>query len=283
MCTDADLDVELLRPIQPLLSHIVARTGARAILGEEPHAHALLLESVSRQTCNALLASEAGHPFFLWLLQMIAFKVASSSTDSFFDPDDPVGTTGPRALEGALVEWEGAYTSGSAALVYVLHADALYPLWDSGQADTFREKCKPMGQGADRWANWANTTDIEARGLGGRVVRLCARLEAEEFKPQIYPASFTSHHWAHTWLADKSADALGITGASEGDVVGDVVDEVGQEDAAAPPPLDAATLQALVALDADLGRSAPVVAEAGAGAKGGFWRGLVKNLFLSWL
>ena len=64
----ADLDVELLRPIEPFLELLVARTGARAILGQEPASHALLLENTARQTCNALLASEPGHPFWLWLL-----------------------------------------------------------------------------------------------------------------------------------------------------------------------------------------------------------------------
>ena len=39
----ADLDLELLRPLQPLLEWILRRTGARAILSEEPAAHALLL------------------------------------------------------------------------------------------------------------------------------------------------------------------------------------------------------------------------------------------------
>ena len=53
-----DLDMESLRPIDPLLR------GQRCLVGQEPSAHAALIVSVSRHACNAWLASAPGVPFW---------------------------------------------------------------------------------------------------------------------------------------------------------------------------------------------------------------------------
>ena len=271
----ADLDMELLRPLQPLLAHTVACTGARVLLGEEPRAHALLLESVERQTCNAFIASEAGHPFFLWLLKLIVWKV---TTEAALDMEDPVGTTGPRFLESALVEWERAHGANSSARVYVLHPDTLYPLWDGGQRETFQQRCEASDTGSPAQRpvpTWANSSDITMRGLGEQVVSLCARLAAEAFKPTIYPASFTAHRWSHTWLNGVRDEQR-----TDDEQRAALVDTLGVADAPAPAPIDAPTLQALAALDAELALPptppTPLVERATSAPS--WWRGL-----LGWL
>ena len=250
----ADLDVELLKPIQPLLSHIVNRTGARAILGQEPSAHTLLLERTGRQACNAVLASEAGHPLWLWLLRRIQRRVAMGVDD----PTDPVDSTGPRMLEKALVEWEEYHVSGrSPASIYIAHPDIFYPLWDAGQAQTFKERCEPPteceppcepSQAAFRYPMWANTTDIMERHLGERVIAVCKRLSLESFEPRSYRTSFTAHHWAHTWLDENQPR----TESPDDETVLDRTE--GKEPAPSDiKPIDDGTLRMLGRLDAQLG------------------------------
>jgi hypothetical protein len=254
----ADLDVELLRPLQPLLELIVQRKGSHAVIGQEPEAHALLLERKPRQACNAFLASEPGHPFWLWLVKRLVRLIGSSE-----DPNDPVGSTGPRMLETALQEWERVYQArrrpgeggaAAAASVYVSPPDTLYPLWDGGQANSFKERCEPASPDkGDRRPNWADASEIVGLNLSSRVLATCQRLSVEGFVPTV-PASgvaFASHHWAHTWI-----DGAGFDAAGNGDAAGSPDVEDGLEDASAGSNRslpDAQTLRALGLLDADLG------------------------------
>lgn len=53
-----DLDMEALRPVDPLLE------GHTCLLGQEPAAHALLLVDKPRHMCNAWMASAVGEPFW---------------------------------------------------------------------------------------------------------------------------------------------------------------------------------------------------------------------------
>jgi len=190
----ADLDVELLQPLEPLLN-ASRDQNASALLGQEPMAHTLLLERKPRQICNAVLASVAGHPFWLWVVQLATNALLSSNDN------DPVGTTGPRMLERAVRVWQAKFGQTGMRL-QVSTPDTFYPLWDSGQENTFRERCeRPYHDAAPVWAN---ESDIMAQGLDHAVIETCARLQREEFRPTI-PAdgsSFAAHHWAHTWMDD---------------------------------------------------------------------------------
>lgn len=121
----ADLDVELLAPLASWLEAECARHGATLLLGQEPLAHSVLLESMPRQTCNAVLASAPGHPFWLWVLRLVSKRA--------YGWDDPVGSTGPRVLEEAVVSWQAAHANGSAAVV-VAPPETFYPTWDPMQA-----------------------------------------------------------------------------------------------------------------------------------------------------
>ena len=69
--------VELLQPLGPLLEASCARHNATILMGQEPLAHSVLLEAKPRQTCNAVLASAAGHPFWLWVLRIVAKRATS--------------------------------------------------------------------------------------------------------------------------------------------------------------------------------------------------------------
>jgi hypothetical protein len=130
----ADLDVELLAPLDALLNQ-TATLGASAMLGQEPLPHAVLLERQPRQICNAVLASARGHPFWLWALHMAALRV---STDQGWG--DPVGSTGPRMLEQAVIKWQARHANTELSL-QIAQPDTFFPLWDSMQKETFEARC----------------------------------------------------------------------------------------------------------------------------------------------
>jgi mannosyltransferase OCH1-like enzyme len=195
----ADLDVQLLQPLAPLLAACEAN-GTGAIIGQEPLAHAVLLESKPRQACNAVLASAPGHPFWLWVARRAVAPLLAQ--EAGYLSDDPVETTGPRMLERAAALWEQAHGGGSAARrgsasgesgprLLVTAPEAFYPLWDARQADSFREKCS-AGE------------DSVASPLVRIFSSVCAALAKQNFEPRVPEfGAFTAHHWAHTWLGEE--------------------------------------------------------------------------------
>src|SRR6185312_9041947 len=83
-----DLDIEPLRSITTLLE------GQACLLGSEPEVHARMLWGKSRLACNALMASEPGHPFWLRMLDEIARRARTQH-----GAQNPVDTTGPITLD----------------------------------------------------------------------------------------------------------------------------------------------------------------------------------------
>ena len=81
-----DLDMESLRPMDPLLAN------RRCLLGQEPAAHARLIAGVPRRACNAWMASEANHPFWDAVLDEIRTRARTIPMTKF----NPPSVTGPR-------------------------------------------------------------------------------------------------------------------------------------------------------------------------------------------
>lgn len=281
----ADLDVELLQPLQPLLELIIARKGARAILSQEPAAHALLLERRPRLACNAILASEPKHPFWLWLVKRIHQRLGTA--DPVVDDTDPVGTTGPRMLEEALNSWEAVHGE-SFAKVYTAPGQTLMPLWDSMQKETFRERCSPQAEESGAWPQYANETEITMLGLAERVCECCKRLSQDGFEPTVPTdgSSFTAHHWTHTWLdgpSSRDGDGEVVLDTPEHPAGSSLRDDGTQRGDSTRLP--SGTLHALGLLDADLGRDYGTlerVPEGALGAAPGATTGLLATLH-SWL
>lgn len=109
-----DLDIEPLRPVDPLLSN-----GDTCILGAEPESHARMHFGKSVMACNAVMASVPGHPFWDHLLEEIRRRAARRSRE-------PVSVTGPVALDAAYNE------HGVRLGVRISAADAFFPLPDLG-------------------------------------------------------------------------------------------------------------------------------------------------------
>lgn len=107
-----DLDIEPLRALDGFLE-----TSGECVLGAEPEAHARKRCDKQRLSCNAIMASAPGHPFWLRLLEEIERRAAQPG-------GDPVAVTGPLALD-AVYE-----THGVGLGVRVSEPDAFFPLPD---------------------------------------------------------------------------------------------------------------------------------------------------------
>jgi len=181
----ADLDVELLQPLRSLL-RAQRHLNVSVILGQEPLAHALLLERRPRQVCNAVLASVRGHPFWFDVLKRVASGAAHA---------DPVSSTGPRMLEQALSAWNA--TSGHQHRyggIVVVAPDVFFPTWDPMQADTFRQRCGTRGQDGG--------STVGSGDLKHAIEGMCAKLRADGFQPTVPKdgSAYTNHLWSHTWI-----------------------------------------------------------------------------------
>ena len=170
----------------------------------------MLLESKPRQTCNALLLSAPGHPFWLFLLRRIGGGVRGG--------EDPVGSTGPRVLEQAVREWALRHACGGSADdptpcatacngVQVVEPDVLFPTFDPMQAGTLKQRCAALSSSPR--SSWRLP---RASGVPKRLLplasRACERLRTERFEPAVGATAFTNHLWSHTWIAGAQKVSL---------------------------------------------------------------------------
>ena len=178
----ADLDVGLLRPLAPL----IGSSNASVLLGQEPLAHALLLESRARQVCNAVIISVPRHPFWLHVLR----EISRGSFES-----DPVGSTGPRMLERLVRSWhDGARPIAAArsGAVAILPPELLYPTFDPMQSGTLRSRCSNL-------RSFASAQQLSQRDTAAAQA-VCTELQAHRFQPWVPVGAFTNHYWSHTWI-----------------------------------------------------------------------------------
>ena len=99
----------------------------------------------------------------------------------------------PRAHTFPVAPWQAAVGDDSAASLLVMPPDVFFPLWDSSQAQNFKDFCVQESGVA------VSTPTVE---LGSAVAATCKRLEGEGFVPTLPSdgTAFAAHHWAHTWL-----------------------------------------------------------------------------------
>ncbi len=140
----ADLDMECLKPLDPLL----AADGP--ILGTEPSEHAAVYQ-FERIVCNAILFSPPGHPLWANLLDYIAQKYRPHG--------NPVYNTGPLALTSCLRDHPQWFADAQ-----ILPPPMLYPQVDKrfgGKRDGRFFHVSWECQIADAYAthHWAHTND----------------------------------------------------------------------------------------------------------------------------
>ena len=106
-----DLDYECVKPLDPLL------TGKQVVLGTEPDAHMNghlpTIRPFDKMLCNALMASQAGHPFWEHIHKnLIAYRRAP----------DPLDATGPFFLTRVYESYQARET------ISIVSEDVLYPI-----------------------------------------------------------------------------------------------------------------------------------------------------------
>ena len=131
-----DLDMESLRPMDPLLAN------RRCLLGQEPAAHVELIAGVPRRACNAWMASEANHPFWDAVLDEIRTRARTIPMTKF----NPPRVTGPEALQAALDGFSGRDEDGPGCGV-VDPPEALFPAVDKSAIAGMRAKCEGLTRG----------------------------------------------------------------------------------------------------------------------------------------
>lgn len=173
----ADLDYECLRPFDELLA------GRRLVVGLEPAAHMELpltkATGLQRMLCNALMASEPGHPFWEHVFRQL---VASHRAP------EALGATGPYMLTHAY----NAYPRP--AELTVLPAAQLHPItsdqrW-AAMAPEQREAIARVAYGVHHWHNsWCHEPIVRqyrqipcALHVGGRQL-LSGKLDLGEHAP----------------------------------------------------------------------------------------------------
>ncbi|KAE8887690.1 hypothetical protein PF005_g6787 [Phytophthora fragariae] len=123
-----DADFECLKPFEEL------HRDNRLFLSTEPLAHSVLLEgATSAALCNALMASVAGHPFWLHVLDNIKDKF-----DRGEGIGDPVSLTGPRIVKETYL----ASTPEDAAEVVVFPPEYFYPDMAHWNSEPFDAACR---------------------------------------------------------------------------------------------------------------------------------------------
>jgi len=149
----ADLDFEALKPLDELISK------HEAILGQEPLAHANLLNNAPRTVCNAIIMSKPGHPFWASVLSEIKSHTGG----------DPVDSTGPRMLERVFSSYDD-----STAPVFIAPPDLFYPKFDPGALENLKRTCE---------------------GNPGQWKETCEMLSKRNWDNGPQPDSLAIHHW----------------------------------------------------------------------------------------
>ncbi|KAE9041443.1 hypothetical protein PR003_g6888 [Phytophthora rubi] len=169
-----DADFECLKPFEEL------HRDNRLFLSTEPLAHSVLLEgATSAALCNALMASVAGHPFWLHVLDNIKDKF-----DRGEGIGDPVSLTGPRIVKETYL----ASTPEDAAEVVVFPPEYFYPDMAHWNSEPFDAACR--------------SRDDEAAK------------EACEWMRKFPNGEYTDnthavHHWQCTWCRDAKLTEYG--------------------------------------------------------------------------
>ena len=118
----ADLDMEALRPFEPLLA-THERSPWPVVLGAEPSKHAEGQGGRNLLVCNALMVSPKGHPFWKTLLDHIEAAVGQQGEGDEYV--SPVDLTGPMLYTNLLDHTPAAFDG-----VFVYPSNAFYPRED---------------------------------------------------------------------------------------------------------------------------------------------------------
>ena len=169
----ADLDMESLRPLDPLTLRYAC------LVGQEPYAHPILDTGTQHLAINALMACRPGHPFMRKLLDALPhFAHMWSLLDA----------TGPHFLTYVFkqyVQEASQFPADHDDGVYLAPAEYFFPVMDPDKLGYFFRRCSSYG------------------ALSILQLRACQSLKKTRPRAQRLALAFTTHHWIHTYLNVK--------------------------------------------------------------------------------
>ena len=180
-----DLDVESLRPLDPLLAN------RSCVLSEEPDEHVYLLHKQEKpNVMNTIMACRPGHPLFKELLRNL-----SSYTGNI----DPIMTTGPFYMDSIVTTYirSRAVPRDRSPIddVTVLPAKYLLPTFDKLKLRYLKRKC-------------SDTKDMHPT-----CAAVCDNLIRRHYENKPFKQAYTDHHWFHVYYRPpsfKSKDTVEI-------------------------------------------------------------------------
>ena len=175
-----DLDVESLRPIDPLL------VNRSCVLSEEPHEHVYLLNKLRRvNVMNTVMACRPGHALFKELL---------ASLLSYTGDEHAITTTGPFYMDSVLTAY---FYNRTRAVprdrspiddVTVLPPKYLLPTFDQTMLFKMKARCN----------------FIKEAYSPPEFVAVCDNLTRRHYENKPSKQAYTNHHWFHVVLAHPS-------------------------------------------------------------------------------
>jgi len=169
----ADLDVQCLRPLSPLLDWLQS-TRHGCVLSEEPELHREFLYPAASQpyVSTAIITCTARHPFVDFVLRLLP-KYASNAQRLPWN-DNVLNSTGPTFLSAAVRLYRSQTRTDRDDLL-IVPSRWFTPTYDPRHTTRFQTLCA--------WSRLAS------RPVG------CDDVAHNE----PFNDSYTTHHWLHSW------------------------------------------------------------------------------------
>ena len=175
----ADLDMECLKPIDPLLFN------RSCVFSEEPYEHVYILNRRvgDANVMNCIMACRSGHPFFKELLDKLPQTKNISNRDA-------VATTGPFFVDSVLKQYQANLTIYRPIkdVVTVIPPQYLLPTFDQGQLTILQSRC----------------FHVNRRNDNPHIIGVCQRLRARNYANKPSTLAYATHYWVHVVMFSAS-------------------------------------------------------------------------------
>ena len=190
----ADLDVECLRPLDPLL------VNRSCVLSEEPYEHVYVLYHGQGRpnVMNTIMACRPGHGLFEDLTMELPRKAVGANLGSVLT------STGPYFLDSVLRRYISKTKHRPIAdQVTVLTPQYLLPTFDPARRDHLKSLCSSVKR----------PTDSNSQHSMPTTASVCENLRRRNYTNARTTQAYTDHYWVHVHLkgvAWKSANVVDI-------------------------------------------------------------------------
>lgn len=170
----ADLDVECLQPLPPILSKY------ECVVSLEPTEHQWLIYNNSRSlfALTGFMACTPHHPFLALVLKRLSSFAANARSSKW--NLNILNSTGPVFISEVIQEYVKYYNNSGHDLLHVAPSDLFIPTFDPSLTDSFRVKC-------------------QSAELNEGQKAICEDLRRRDFVNVPSSRAITDHHWMHSW------------------------------------------------------------------------------------